>query len=312
MPFTSIHAPETGPAGTSPRGSTLLPVAGRGATHRVKTVPPVHLRPRKSLGQNFLRDDNIARKIAQAVDPQPGDALLEIGPGEGALTRHLAGRCRSLTAVEMDERAVAMMNAMFPGGEVEVVRGDFLRTDLHAFAGAHPGRFRIVGNIPYNITTPILFHVLDNRRPVHDLTITVQKEVGRRMTAVPGTGEYGILAVFCGYYAVVRELFEVSRNVFYPKPDVTSLVMQLTMHDRPVHPARDEEFFREMVRAVFGKRRKTLRNSLRYFTAPRGILLPDLPLLGQRPEELSLRELVDLSNMLSLRTPERQAGPHPE
>ena len=273
-------------------------MAGSGMPLRVRRVPPVRLGPRKSLGQNFLRDDNIARKIVAAIDPQEEDCVLEIGPGEGALTRHLAGRCRTLTVVDVDERVVAAMKSMFSDGSVEVVHGDFLATDLQAFAATHPGRFRIVGNIPYYITTPILFHVLDNRRPVCDLTITVQKEVGRRMLAGPGTGDYGILSVFCSYYAEVQALFEISPSAFFPKPGVTSIVMHLKMRGRPVHPARDEAFFREMVRAVFGKRRKTLRNSLRYFTVPRGITLPELPLLQRRPEELSPRELVELSNTL--------------
>ncbi len=271
---------------------------------RVRTVPPVRLGPRKSLGQNFLRDDNIARKIVAAIDPREEDCVLEIGPGEGALTRHLAGRCRTLTVVDVDERVVSAMRTLFSDGSVEVIFGDFLATDFQAFALTHPGRFRVVGNIPYNITTPILFHVLDNRRPVYDLTIMVQKEVGRRMLAGPGGGEYGILSVFCGYYAEVRALFEVSPNAFFPKPGVISLLVQLKMRARPVHPARDEEFFRGMVRAVFGKRRKTLRNSLRYFTDPRGITLPDLPLLTRRPEELSLPELVELSNTLLQFAPE--------
>jgi len=292
------HAPDEIREDTdSPEGDPPA-AGGSGKPRRVRTVPPVRLGPRKSLGQNFLRDDNIAGKIVAAIDPQREDCVLEIGPGEGALTRHLAGRSRTLTVVDVDERVVAAMNTMFPDGSVEVILGDFLATDLHAFAGVHPGRFRIVGNIPYNITTPILFHVLDNRRPVHDLTIMVQKEVGRRMAAEPGTREYGILSVFCGYFAEVRSLFEVSPGAFFPKPGVTSVVMQLKMRERPEYPAVDEAFFREMVRSVFGKRRKTLRNSLRYFTVPRGIALPELPLLHRRPEELSLRELVELGNAL--------------
>jgi 16S rRNA (adenine1518-N6/adenine1519-N6)-dimethyltransferase len=275
----------------------------------VTTVPTVHLRPRKSLGQNFLRDDNTARKIAEAIDPEWGDCVLEIGPGEGALTKHLAGKCRSLSAIELDERAVRGLKTMFTGGGVEVIFGNFLKTDIGKFAAGHPGRFRIVGNIPYNITTPILFHVLDNRQGVYDLTIMVQKEVGRRMMAGPGSREYGILSVFCGYFADVRALFEVSRDVFYPKPDVTSLVMNLKMLNQPLRAARDEDFFRAMVRSTFGKRRKTLRNSLRYFTLPRGIVLPDLPVLQKRPEQLSLHELVDLSNVLLEIAPGQHGGP---
>jgi 16S rRNA (adenine1518-N6/adenine1519-N6)-dimethyltransferase len=275
----------------------------------VKTVPPVRLKPRKSLGQNFLRDDNIAGKIVAAINPQKEDCVLEIGPGEGALTRHLAGRCRTLTVVDVDERVVTAMKTMFSDGSVEVILGDFLATDLQAFALTHPGRFRVVGNIPYYITTPILFHVLDNRRPVFDLTITVQKEVGRRMLAGPGSGDYGILSVFCSYYAEVQSLFEIPPDAFFPKPGVMSIVMQLRMRARPVRPAHDEDFFREMVRATFGKRRKTLRNSLRYFTAPRGITLPELPLLSRRPEELSPHEFVELSNTLLQRAPAQNVEP---
>ncbi len=272
------------------------------------TTPRQHLRPRKSLGQNFLRDENIARKIAALIDPRPEDAVLEIGPGEGALTKHLAGLSRTLTVVDVDRRVTAAMKEMFPGGDVEIILGDFLKTDLHAFARTHPGRVRIAGNIPYNITTPILFHVLDNRLPVYDLTIMVQREVGRRMVAEPGSGDYGILSVFCAYFSVVSAAFEVSPNVFYPKPEVTSVLMNLKMRELPDPPAADETFFREMVRSVFGKRRKTLRNSLRYFLQPRGIELPDLPVLHRRPEELHLRELVDLSNTLYAGAPAHTAG----
>jgi 16S rRNA (adenine1518-N6/adenine1519-N6)-dimethyltransferase len=168
-----------------------------------------------------------------------------------------------------------------------------------------------VGNIPYNITTPILFHVLDNRLAVYDLTIMVQREVGRRMVAEPGSRDYGILSVFCAYFSLARAAFEVSPGVFYPKPEVTSVLMNLTMRERPDLAASDETFFREMVRSVFGKRRKTLRNSLRYFLQPRGIDLPDLPVLHRRPEELPLRELVELSNTLFARAPARNPGQNP-
>jgi 16S rRNA (adenine1518-N6/adenine1519-N6)-dimethyltransferase len=278
-------------------------------SHRVTGIPLVRLGPRKSLGQNFLRDDNIAKKIVAAVDPQEGDCVLEIGPGEGALTRHLAGRCRTLTVVDVDERVVTAMKSMFSDGSVEIILGDFLETDLHQFARAHPGRLRVVGNIPYNITSPILFHVLDNRNPVCDLTVTIQKEVGQRIVAGPGTREYGILSVFCRYYAEVETLFEVSPNAFFPKPGVMSMVMRLRMRGAPLHPAHDERFFREMVRSIFGKRRKTLRNSLRYFTVPRGIMIPELPLLQRRPEELSVQELVELSNSLLESAPAQNRGP---
>ena len=161
-------------------------MAGAGMPLRVRRVPPVRLGPRKSLGQNFLRDDNIARKIVAAIDPQEEDCVLEIGPGEGALTRHLAGRCRTLTVVDVDERVVASMKSMFSDGSVEVVHGDFLATDLQAFAATHPGRFRVVGNIPYYITSAIVRRLMESKVPPNLMVLTVQKEVADRICAPPG------------------------------------------------------------------------------------------------------------------------------
>lgn len=273
-----------------------------GAFRCVNLAYSTYLRPRKALGQNFLRDDNIARKIVASLDARREDSVLEIGPGEGALTKRLAGKCGSLTVVDVDRRVVELMERMFAASMVEVLHADFLSLDLDAFAQTHPGRLRVLGNIPYNITSPILFHVLDNRSSVVDLLIMVQKEVGQRMASRPGNGDYGILSVFCGYCAHVEILFDVSPNAFYPKPQVTSTVVHLTMRASSVSPARDEQFFRAMVRAAFGKRRKTLRNSLRYFCEPRGIQLPDLLVLDRRPEELSIQELVELSDTLLLST----------
>jgi len=264
----------------------------------VSSSSRLRLRPRKSLGQNFLRDDNIARRIVASIDPEPEDVLLEIGPGEGALTRHLALRTHRLSVVEIDARAAAGLRAMFPGGGVEVIEGDFLSIDLDGFARARGGRLRIAGNIPYNITSPILFHVLDHRTHIADLTILVQREVGRRMAAAPCSPDYGILSVFCRYASDVKALFDVPPGAFYPRPGVTSLLMRLVMRAAPELPADDEAFFRTVVRATFGKRRKTLRNSLRYVDALRGAALPDLPELDRRPEELSVAELVALSNTL--------------
>ena len=276
----------------------------------VSASPRLRLRPKKSLGQNFLRDDNIARRIVAAIDPRADEPLLEIGPGEGALTRHLALRSRRLSVVEIDARAAAGIRAMFPGGTVDVIEGDFLGIDIDAFALARGGRLRIAGNIPYNITSPILFHVLDHRAHVADLTILVQKEVGRRMAAEPGTPEYGILSVFCRYMSDVRALFDVPPGAFYPRPRVRSLLMRLVMRPAPLEPADDEAFFRMIVRATFGKRRKTIRNSLRYVEALRGAAIPEIPELDRRPEELSVGELVALSNTLRRAAPGR-AGEAP-
>jgi 16S rRNA (adenine1518-N6/adenine1519-N6)-dimethyltransferase len=267
------------------------------------------LRLKHSLGQHFLLDENIARKIAAAIDPQPDDVLLEIGPGEGALTRHLVGRVRELLVVELDQRVVGGLEASFGGRGFEVIQGDILETDLDALAARHGRRLRVAGNIPYNITSPILFHVIDHRSAVSDLTIMMQKEVARRLVSGPGSKDYGIPAVFCRLFGDIEILFDVSPHAFVPVPAVTSSVIRMKMLPRPRFETVDEPFFRAMVRSVFGKRRKTLRNTLRLFLGTPE-LPPGLPIdPTRRPEELSVSELVELSNVLYAKT--HGILPHP-
>jgi 16S rRNA (adenine1518-N6/adenine1519-N6)-dimethyltransferase len=261
---------------------------------------PDSLRPRKSLGQHFLRDENIARKIVAAIDPAPDQSILEVGAGRGALTKYLASRVRRLIAVEIDPRAARVLREAFAGAGVEIVMGDFLTLEISGLlrgrAGASRGRVRIVGNIPYNITSPILFHVLENRASIIDCTFMMQKEVARRLVAVPRTKAYGILSVLFQMFADVRLLFDVSAHAFTPRPRVTSSVVRLTLLPAPRYPLRSEEFFRTIVRAAFGKRRKTLRNSL----APHLAATPVAPAidLQRRAEQLSVAELAELSNLL--------------
>lgn len=256
-----------------------------------------HFRPRKALGQNFLRDLNIARKIVEAIAPAADQTVLEIGPGEGVLTALLAQRVKRLIAVELDDRAIGHLRKLIAGTPTEVIAGDILNIDFSSF-GAGEHALRVVGNIPYNITSPILFLALGQRTYVQDVTLLMQREVARRCAAPHGNKEYGILSVFCQLYADVSVLFDVSPNVFYPRPEVTSSLVQLRMLRAPRCVVTDDQFFRSMVRAVFGKRRKTLRASLRYFLPE----LPDVPLpvdLQRRPEDLSIEELAALANALT-------------
>jgi 16S rRNA (adenine1518-N6/adenine1519-N6)-dimethyltransferase len=260
------------------------------------------LRPKKSLGQNFLRDENISRKIVASVAPSPNDVVLEVGPGEGALTKYLAQGAHKLIVVDIDTRVTKKLHEMYPAGEITILNEDFLTIDLEEIARREKQRLRIVGNIPYNITSPILFHVLDQSRAVADATLMVQKEVARRIVAVPHTKDYGILAVFCQLSANVKLLFDVSPNAFYPKPKVTSSVVRLTILPALKYKPADEQFFRRMVRSIFGKRRKTLRNSLSYFAEAEGMAMSARVQnidLQQRPENLTLEELVRLSNALN-------------
>ena len=259
----------------------------------VNAVPP--LRPRASLGQNFLRDRNTAHKIVAALGPGPADTVLEIGPGEGALTFELASLAGRLVIVDLDERVIARMQEAFAGKPVEVLYNDVLKLDLTALAG-RSGKLKIAGNIPYNITSPILFHILENRAAVTESVLLMQREVAFRLVAVPRTKDYGILSVFFQLFFDVEILFEVPPTVFYPRPKVTSSLVRLRPLPQPRFPVRDETFFRSLVRGVFGKRRKTLRNSLRYHLEaeppPTGFDY------GRRPEELSLQELVQLGDEL--------------
>ena len=257
------------------------------------------VRPRKSLGQHFLRDGGVARKIVTALNVQPGELLLEIGPGTGALTAHLMETGARLVLVELDPRAVELLRAGPGAAAAEVIEGDILSTDLSAIAQRSPGgMLRVVGNIPYNITSPILFHLLDNRRLIIDATLMMQREVARRLVAHAGSKDYGILSVFTQFYARPRMLFDVQPHCFAPPPGVISTVVQLEMRRATLVAALDEGHFRRMVRGVFSQRRKTLRNSLRTILGERVRELPeDLP-LNRRPEQLAVEELVALSNAL--------------
>jgi 16S rRNA (adenine1518-N6/adenine1519-N6)-dimethyltransferase len=266
--------------------------ASRGHTRGGK-----HLRPRKSLGQHFLRDQNITRKILSLLDPQPGDIVLEIGPGEGVLTRELAGIVQTLVAVEIDPRSVDQLRCEL-GSAVQILHQDVLKTDFRQISnrtGAVAG-LRILGNIPYNITTPILFKILDERTVIRDAILMMQREVARRLLAAPGSKEYGIPSVFCRIFFSLGWLFDVPPTAFYPRPSVTSSVIRLEPLAQPRCTLSDEAFFRKLVRLVFGQRRKMLRNTLGALAAEYQAPLPEEFALRARPEELAPEELVKLAN----------------
>jgi 16S rRNA (adenine1518-N6/adenine1519-N6)-dimethyltransferase len=261
------------------------------------------VRPNKSLGQHFLRDDLIARKIVSSFSPGKKDVVLEIGAGTGALTRHLVRSGARLVTVDLDGRLTDRLRETYPPGTLEVIAGDILETDISAVAhrmGVSPGeKLRVVGNIPYNITSPILFHLLEYRTCVSDATLTIQKEVANRVVARPRSKDYGILSVLCQLYADCSLLFEIPPSAFAPEPKVQSSVINMVLRTKPRYTLPNEELFRTMVRAVFGKRRKTLRNSLRYLIGDTVTDLESEVDLGRRPEELSLKELVRLSVLVS-------------
>lgn len=255
--------------------------------------------PKQSLGQNFLVDENIVEKIIREMHLGTNDAVIEIGPGHGALTAKLAGNVRHLLIVEIDGRMIESLREQFAPLGVEILHQDFLETDLAGWRGQWDTKLRLVGNLPYHLTSPILFKVFDASSFVHDITFTIQREVAQRLVAPPGSKTYGVLSVMTQFYGDAKLLFHVSPNCFSPKPKVTSSVVQIVFHDR-YSSSVDSEIFRTVVRTAFGKRRKTLKNSLSYL--PYGEKVLDSIVqhssfsLEKRPEQLTLEQFIELAH----------------
>jgi 16S rRNA (adenine1518-N6/adenine1519-N6)-dimethyltransferase len=234
--------------------------------------------PRKRFGQHFLHDQGILRRIVESVAPQPGDRLIEIGPGEGALTLPLLRAAGSMTAIELDRDLIEPLQAKAQGlGNLSIISADVLTVDFSALAadaqerecpGGHgwPGGagalLRIVGNLPYNISTPILFHCLEHAGAIRDMHFMLQKEVVERMAAPPGSKVYGRLSVMLQLRCTVQPLFRVPPGAFRPPPKVDSAVVRLTPLPPAALPQVDFSVIEQVVRAAFGQRRKTLSNAL--------------------------------------------------
>lgn len=252
--------------------------------------------PKKSLGQNFLQDANVAQKIVRSFNPQHGDTVVEIGPGKGALTSLLLAHVPHVTVIELDNELAPQLQAQF-GERITVIHRDVLEVPISSLA--HDGnKVRLIGNIPYNITSPLLFHVIDSRDAVRDFVVMMQTEVAQRLTARPRTKEYGILSVFLQYYCTPKILFAVSRNSFFPIPSVSSTVVHLNFTAPFNRQAIDDRIFRKIVRATFGMRRKTLRNGLKYLGVPPSEFERLSVNVDQRPEELSVSDFVTLADEL--------------
>jgi 16S rRNA (adenine1518-N6/adenine1519-N6)-dimethyltransferase len=255
--------------------------------------------PKKSLGQNFLRDENISRKIVDNLDIVPDDVVVEIGPGAGDFTKILLQTNSLVIGIEVDPRAVEILRQRFPSG-LDVVQQDILTVNLGDIADRHHRRVHVVGNIPYYITTEILFWLFDQRTFVERATLMMQHEVAKRLVAKPETKDYGILTIFTQFYAASRFLFKVSRNSFYPRPNVDSAVVQFDFANEL--PGVDIRLFKNVVRGTFAARRKTLRNGLK----PLGFnneQLDAIPFdLTKRPENLTLDEFVSLTKLLMLQS----------
>jgi len=259
-------------------------------------TPKNSLVPKKSLGQHFLRDPNTARKIISSLSALQEDPVVEIGPGTGAMTSLLAERYEHLTAIEIDQRAVDLLLQIQP--KVTVVHADVLCTDWGELARRAGKRLHIIGNLPYNITSQILFSLLDAREHLTEAVVMMQYEVARRLVANPSTKSYGILSVAVQQVASASFLFPVSANVFRPKPDVKSAVVRIDFLESPGYSSdMDHAWTRTVVRTAFNQRRKTLRNSLRDLASGAESAVPDT-FARKRAEELTPEDFVDLARYL--------------
>ncbi len=256
-------------------------------------VPP----PRKALGQHFLHDRTAIARIVEGAGVRPGDRVLEIGPGTGALTRALLDAGARVWAVEADPRMTAYLEAR--GWErLHVIQGDALRADYPALAREAGGRFRLVANLPYNISGPLLARLLEQRTAFTSMTVMLQREVAERLLAPPGGRARGVLSVLAQAFCRVRPVLRVRPGAFRPPPKVESQVVRLDVLARTVEPLADEAAFRALVRAAFGRRRKMLRNALGTVLGPGAeACFRTAGLSGrERPEELPVEAWIRLAN----------------
>jgi len=215
--------------------------------------------PKKRFGQHFLKDPNVLNKITKEINPKPDDYIVEIGPGYGALTEKLFSLTKNFTAIEIDRNAVKHLRETIK--DINLIEDDFLEVELGKLMGDHSQKLRIAGNIPYNLTSPILFRLFEHNNLVKDAVLTVQYEVARRITSKKDRKDYGILSVLTSYFTESKFCSKISPNVFYPKPKVHSALIHLYFRDLMITDEQKNMFIK-IVKAAFGKRRKILKNSL--------------------------------------------------
>ena len=251
-------------------------------------------RSRKRFGQHFLHDRNVIGRIVAALSPRPEDHVVEIGPGKGALTRELATRLAHFEAVELDRDLLVYLPSVIPPDKLTLHSADALKYDFCQLM--QEGRkLRLVGNLPYNISTPLLFHLLDQAGCIQDMLFMLQKEVVQRLAAAPGGKDYGRLSVMIQYRCRVEKLFDVAPGAFTPPPRVDSAVVRLIPHAKPPVAVNDETQFAKVVRMAFASRRKTLRNNLKGLLSAEQLLVLGIDPV-RRAETLTLAEFAALSN----------------
>lgn len=252
------------------------------------------VKPKKFLGQHFLKDLKIAQAIADTVDIAPTLPVLEVGPGMGVMTQFLLTKNRPLKVVEIDFESVAYLRQHYPALEENIIEDDFLKMKLDRLFEGQP--FILTGNYPYNISSQIFFKMLEYKDHIPYCTGMIQKEVAERMAAGPGSKTYGILSVLIQAWYRVEYLFTVHENVFNPPPKVKSAVIRMTRNST-TDLGCDEKLFRQVVKTTFNQRRKTLRNSIKPIIGKESPLL-NLEIMNQRPEQLSVQQFIDLTNLV--------------
>ena len=256
------------------------------------------VRPKKHLGQHFLPDLSIAKRIADTVDACPDIPVLEVGPGMGVMTQYLVDKPRDLRVVEIDRESVAFLNANFPRLQGQIVGADFLRMNLSEVFGGR--EFVLTGNYPYDISSQIFFKMLDNRQLIPCCTGMIQREVALRIASEPNNKAYGILSVMIQTWYDVEYLFTVDESVFNPPPKVKSAVIRMTRNQR-TSLGCDEALYKTIVKTAFGQRRKMLRVSLKPLFANSNTAIADAisgDMLTKRPEQLGIDEFIELTNQM--------------
>ena len=260
-------------------------------------------RPKKSLGQSFLKDKRIIDRIIGACSISVGDAVLEIGPGHGELTRRLISQAGRVSAVELDTGLYRMLKESLGSCEnLELINKDILKFDIGRHFKGQDTKIRVIGNIPYYITSPIIEHLFSCRGMIKDIFLTVQKEFARRLVSPPGSREYGSFSCFAQYYSSPEILFYIKRGSFSPAPKVDSAFLRLKIRNEPPVKVSDEELFFKIIRTAFSQRRKKLSNSIKNIAS-----WPQLELFFSRygidnrarPEVLSLQDFANLANIIN-------------
>jgi len=265
-------------------------------------------RPIKSLGQNFLVDRNIIAKIISSADIQSGEAVLEIGPGRGALTGQLAERAGRLVLIEFDHALAAWHRDQFKDNErVSVIDGDVLKVDLAEILSHDPGKWTVVANLPYNISTEVLFRLNKVHDRLSQMTLMLQKEVGDRLSSPPDCSAYGVTTVLLGLWFDIRMEFVVPPESFHPPPKIDSAILTFTALESARTDVGDEDIFRDVVKSAFSMRRKTLANCLKSAECTKNVDIAQLLKMcdidgRRRGETLSLEEFARLSRRLNERT----------